>query len=110
LRPACKAGRSFLARLSCVRQSPFSFEAAGLNSKTTSRKVLIQVQQTHKIPAPLTSITEKFNGMEADRNDMAFNAGYSLDGPRKAHGLRNMVRVDHLTSQNHLARFNKLVE
>ena len=36
---------------------------------------------------------------------MAFNAGYSLDGPRKAHGLRNMVRVDHLTSQNHLARF-----
>ena len=48
--------------------------------------------------------------MEADRNDMAFNAGYSLDGPRKAHGLRNMVRVDHLTSQNHLARFNKLVE
>ena len=26
----------------------------------------------------------KFNGLEANRNDMAFNAGYSLDGPQKA--------------------------
>ena len=24
---------------------------------------------------------------------MAFNAGYSLDGPHKAHGLRDIVRV-----------------
>ena len=37
---------------------------------------------------------------------MALNAGDSLDGPHKAHGLRNVMRVDHLTGQHHLARFD----
>ena len=37
---------------------------------------------------------------------MALNAGDSLDGPHKAHGLRNVMRVDHLTYQNHFARFD----
>ena len=37
---------------------------------------------------------------------MALNAGNSLDGPHKAHGLRNVMRVDHLTYQNHFARFD----
>ena len=51
------------------------------------------------------SIAKKFNGLEADRNKTAFHASYSLDGPHKAHGLRNVMRVDHLTRQHHLAGF-----
>ena len=43
--------------------------------------------------------------MEAERNNMAFNAGYSLDGSHKAHSLCNIMRIDHQTSQKHSARF-----
>jgi hypothetical protein len=51
------------------------------------------------------SIAEKFNGSEANGNNTAFNASYSLYGPHKAHGFCNVMRVDHLTRQNYPARF-----